>query len=55
MKTTLIVAAATLAGVLLVKILMNKKEAMEEMDNTVPVKRSHHLTDVFAHAKKHGE
>ena len=55
MKTTLIVAAATLAGVVLVKLLMNKKEAIEQMADPATVKRSHHLTDVFAHAKNHSE
>ena len=55
MKTTIIITAATLAGALLIKLLMNKKEAVEEMLETAPVKRSHHLTNVFAHAKNHSE
>lgn len=55
MKTTFIVAAATIAGVILVKILMNKKDVVEGMEDAAPVKRSHHLTDVFAHAKNHSE
>ncbi|MBK7306240.1 MAG: hypothetical protein IPI88_03855 [Chitinophagaceae bacterium] len=55
MKTTFIITAATLAGVLLVKLLMNKKEAVVEMADAAPVKRSHHLTDVFAQAKNHNE
>ena len=55
MKTTLIIAAATLVGTLLVKYLMKTREAEKEILDTVPVKRSHHVTDVFAHAKNHSE
>ena len=55
MKTTFIITAATLAGVLLVKLLMNKKEAVVEMADPVTVKRSHHLTDVLKKKKNHNE
>ncbi len=56
MKTKIIMAAATIAGALLIKYLMNKKnEELSDFQETAPVKRSHHLTDVFAHAKNHSE
>ena len=55
MKTALIITAATLAGAFLIKLLMNKKEAVEEMAEAPLVKRSHHLTNVFAYAKNHSE
>ena len=55
MKTTLIITAATLACALLIKLLMNKQEVVEEMLETAPVKKGHHITDVFAHAKNYSE
>lgn len=54
MKTTLLIAAATIAGSILIKYLMKSKEAGKAITDAVPVKRSHHLTDVFAHAKNAG-
>jgi hypothetical protein len=56
MKTKFVfaAAAATLAGAILIKHLMNKKSTVEQPAK-VPVKKTHHLTDVFAHAKNHAE
>ena len=53
MKTKVIIAAATVAGALLVTYLMKKKQASKLIADEVPLKKSHHLTDVFAHAKNH--
>ena len=53
MKTKLIIAAATVAGAFLVTYLMKKKKSNKRIAEPVPVKKSHHLTDVFAHAKNH--
>lgn len=53
MKTTLIITAAAVAGTLLVKYLMSNKEAARQVPEPVPLKKSHHRTEVFAHAKKY--
>ncbi len=56
MKTKLIMAAATIAGALVVKYFMAKRnEITGQSPETAPAKRSHHLTDVFAQAKHHAE
>lgn len=56
MKTKLIMAAATIAGALVVKYLMaQKNESTSQSPETAPVKRSHHLTNVFAQAKHYAE
>jgi hypothetical protein len=55
MKTKLVIAAATVAGALLVKYFMNRVEAARQHAIVVPPKKTHHLTDVFAHAKNHVE
>ena len=51
MKNKLIIAAATLTGAFLIACLMKKREAIELIDEVVPAKKSHHLTNVFANAK----
>jgi len=53
MKNKLIMAAATIAGALLVTYLFWNKESGKPISETAPVKKSHHLTDVFAHAKNY--
>lgn len=53
MKTTLVIAAATVAGALLVKYFISKAEAAQQPAPAMPPKKTHHLTDVFAHAKNH--
>ena len=51
MKNKLIIATATLAGAFLINYLMKKREETEMVDEVVPAKKSHHLTNVFANAK----
>ena len=53
MKNKLIMAAASIAGALLVTYLLRKNESSKEIADIAPVKKSHHLTDVFAHAKNY--
>ncbi len=53
MKTKLIIAAATVAGALLIQYFLKKAHAAEQIAPAVPLKKSHHLTNVFAHAKNH--
>lgn len=53
MKTKLVIAAATVAGALLIKYFMNKVEASQQPVQSAPPRKTHHLTDVFAHAKTH--
>ena len=53
MKTKLIIAAATVAGAVLMNYLLKKKEAAEQTYEPLPAKKIHHLTNVFAHAKNH--
>jgi hypothetical protein len=55
MKTKLLIAAAaaTVAGALLIRYFMNRKEVPNQSATPIPAKRVHHLTDVFAHAKNH--
>lgn len=52
MKTKLIIAAATFAGAVLIKYLMNKTTVAQQPAK-LPAKKNHHLTGVFAHAKNH--
>ncbi len=53
MKTKLLIAAATVAGALVATYLMKKKQLNKMVADVAPPKKSHHLTDVFAHAKQH--
>lgn len=55
MKTKLVIAAASIAGALLVKYFMNRAEASRQAATVVPPKKTHHLTEVFAHAKHQAE
>jgi hypothetical protein len=56
MKAELIMAAVTIAGALVVKYLITKRnENTSQSPEIAPLKRSHHLTDVFAQAKHHTE
>ncbi len=55
MKTKLIIAAATVAGALVAAYFMKKRETGNQIVEPIPVKKSHHLTDVFAHAKNHAD
>lgn len=51
MKTKIIIAAATLATALFVQYL-RKRKTITTAAATPAHKRTHHLTDVFAHAKE---
>lgn len=51
MKNKLIIATATLAGAFLINYLIKKREVIVLIDEVVPAKKSHHLTNVFANAK----
>jgi len=54
MKTSLILtAAATVAGALLVTYLLKRKQSYIQTGEMVPLKKNHHRTNVFAHAKNH--
>jgi hypothetical protein len=54
MKTSLILAAAaTVAGALLVTYLLKRKQSPNQPAEMLTLKKSHHLTNVFAHAKNH--
>jgi len=54
MKTSLILAAAaTFASALVVTYLLKRKQSHKQLAEMLPLKKSHHLTDVFAHAKNH--
>ena len=53
MKTKLLIAVATVAGALVATYMMKKKQPLKMNADVVPTKKSHHLTDVFAHAKSH--
>ena len=55
MKSKLIIAggAALLAGAALITYLMKKNKPVKQVREYQPLKKTHHLTDVFAHAKNH--
>ena len=53
MKTKFIITAATLTAALVATYFMKKRQTGTHPAELVPVKKSHHMTDVFAHAKNH--
>jgi Flp pilus assembly protein CpaB len=55
MKTKLIIAAATVAGAVLISYLLkkSKSEDAEQTPQPFSAKNNHHLTNVFAQAKHH--
>ena len=55
MKTKILIAATVAAAAALVAYLVKSSGTNNDSPKTTPVKRSHHLTNVFAHAKNHGE
>lgn len=52
MKTKLLIAAATIAGALVATYMMKRKQASRMTPDVAPPKKSHHITNVFAHAKQ---
>jgi hypothetical protein len=42
MKTKIIIAAAAMAGALLVKYIMSKRKIVKYIAEAVPLKKSHH-------------
>lgn len=57
MKSKLIIAgtSAILAGAVLITFLMKRNKSVKQVGEYLPFKKSHHLTNVFAHAKNHAE
>lgn len=57
MKSKLIIAgtSAILAGAVLITYLMKRNKSVKQVGEYLPFKKSHHLTNVFAHAKNHAE
>ena len=56
MKTKILIAtAAAAAGAVLITYLVKRMKAGNSSPKTIPVNKSHHLTEVFVHAKNHAE
>jgi hypothetical protein len=53
MKNKILFAAVAAAGAAFVAYLVTRKGTVNNSPETVPAKRSHHLTTIFAQAKKH--
>ena len=51
MKKKIMIAAAAAAGAALILTFVKRKIAGKEISKIPASQRSHHLTDVFAHAK----
>jgi hypothetical protein len=57
MKNKILIAAAAAAGAALVTYLIRRAgtNSYSQTPQSIPAKRSHHLTNVFAHAKNHSD
>jgi hypothetical protein len=54
MKTNkIIIGAAVLTGAMVFKYLLKNRKTLNSVPQTFPAKKTHHITDVFAQAKKH--
>jgi len=53
MKNKIIIAAAAAVGTALIITLVKRRNANKHISDPIPSQKSHHLTDVFAHAKNH--
>lgn len=52
MKAKLIIGATVAAGaVFLISYFAQKRKSLKHIGEPLPIKKSHHLTDVFARAK----